>query len=207
MARRSGVTVEDGTFEEWEPAGRTFDLLTCGQAWHWVAPDAGAAKAADVVRLGGQVALFWNQGRPDGDLRDALEAVYQEVAPGLEEYSILLRDLGTERFEEAAASLTAAGAFDRPRVRSYPWTRTCERDEWVEHLMTHSDHRTMDPGTRATLVDGVGGVIDRFGGTLMVRYACSLITARRSVERSQRGDGGLPVAVPAPVCQADRRER
>jgi hypothetical protein len=42
VARRSGVTVESGTIEEWEAGERRFDLLTAGQAWHWVDPLTGA---------------------------------------------------------------------------------------------------------------------------------------------------------------------
>src|SRR3954452_11241485 len=34
QARRDGFEVEVGTFESWEPAGRTFDAVAAGQAWH-----------------------------------------------------------------------------------------------------------------------------------------------------------------------------
>ncbi|MER7004377.1 class I SAM-dependent methyltransferase [Dactylosporangium sp. NPDC000555] len=59
-ARRRGLDVEVATIEAWEPAGRTFDALVAGQAWHWVNPVAGAAKTAAVLRPGGRLALFWN---------------------------------------------------------------------------------------------------------------------------------------------------
>src|SRR5581483_6684340 len=38
VARDHGLTVDVGSFEEWETAGRRFDLLVSGQAWHWVDP-------------------------------------------------------------------------------------------------------------------------------------------------------------------------
>ena len=47
-------------FEAWDPAGRTFDAVVAGQTWHWVDPVAGAAKAAEVLRPGGRLAVFWN---------------------------------------------------------------------------------------------------------------------------------------------------
>ncbi|MFY1631656.1 class I SAM-dependent methyltransferase, partial [Solwaraspora sp. WMMB335] len=53
FARRSGVEVEVATFEDWDPAGRVFDAVVAGQAWHWVHPVAGATKAAQVLRPGG----------------------------------------------------------------------------------------------------------------------------------------------------------
>src|ERR687890_307786 len=55
-----GLDVEVATFEAWDPAGRTFDAAVAGQAWHWVDPVAGGAKAASVLRPGGLLALFWN---------------------------------------------------------------------------------------------------------------------------------------------------
>src|SRR5579875_119327 len=45
-ARRGGLQVELAAFESWDPAGRRFDAVIAGQAWHWIDPAAGAAKAA-----------------------------------------------------------------------------------------------------------------------------------------------------------------
>src|SRR3954447_15322634 len=58
FARRSGVEVDVATFEAWDPAGRHFDAVVAGTAWHWVDPVAGAAKAARVLRPGGRLAPF-----------------------------------------------------------------------------------------------------------------------------------------------------
>src|SRR4029453_7083411 len=56
FARRRGVEVETATFEAWDPAGRTFDAVVAGTAWHWVDPVAGAAKAGRILRPGGVLA-------------------------------------------------------------------------------------------------------------------------------------------------------
>lgn len=58
FARRSGVEVEVATFEAWDADGRVFDAVVAGTAWHWVDPVAGAAKAAQVLRSGGLLAVF-----------------------------------------------------------------------------------------------------------------------------------------------------
>ena len=36
LARGSGLDVEVAKFEQWDAAGRTFDAVIAGQAWHWV---------------------------------------------------------------------------------------------------------------------------------------------------------------------------
>src|SRR5206468_196610 len=80
-ARSYGLHVEAGTFEEWDAAGRTFDLLIAGQAWHWVDPEPGARKAAAVLRPGALAAMFWNQARQADGVREAIEGVYARLAP------------------------------------------------------------------------------------------------------------------------------
>ena len=109
VAWRHSLMVEDGTFETWDPAGRTFDLVISGQAWHWVDPEVGPRKAADVLRPGGRIGLFWNQGRHPDELRGEIEAVYERLAPRLDEGSILIRNLDEGRFRETAATLAAIG--------------------------------------------------------------------------------------------------
>jgi SAM-dependent methyltransferase len=54
------VTVLTTTFERWRPRGR-YCLLVAAQSWHLIDPDVRLAKAAQVLRPGGTLALFWNQ--------------------------------------------------------------------------------------------------------------------------------------------------
>jgi SAM-dependent methyltransferase len=79
LAGRFGVDVEVAKFEEWDPTGREFDAVVAGQAWHWVDPVAGAAKAAQVLRPGGRLAVFWNSFRPPVDIDEAFGDVWQRV--------------------------------------------------------------------------------------------------------------------------------
>jgi SAM-dependent methyltransferase len=179
LARRSGVSVESGTFEAWNPRGRTFDAVVSGQAWHWVDPSAGVPKAAEVLRPSGRIALFWNQGLQQPAVRAALDAVYEGVAPGLDEHSILLHPFGTERFDYAAASLGASSLFSEAKVVTYRRDQVYSRDEWLDYLPTHSDHRTLPPERLDELLRRVGEVIDGFGGRITVRYETWLVTAQR----------------------------
>jgi SAM-dependent methyltransferase len=79
FARRSGVQVEAATFEAWDPAGRAFHAVIAGQAWHWVEPVAGAAKAARVLKPGGRLAVFWHVFQLPSNVADAFAAVYRPV--------------------------------------------------------------------------------------------------------------------------------
>src|ERR1700760_2847602 len=50
FARRTGVEIEIGKFEDWDPSGRSFDAVVAGQAWPWVDPKVGARQAAQGLR-------------------------------------------------------------------------------------------------------------------------------------------------------------
>jgi len=179
LARVRGLAVEVGAFETWQPAGRTFDLLISGQAWHWVDPEAGALRAADALRPGGRIALFWNIGRPPGDVADAFEAVYRRHSEGLDEYSVLLGGGDAERFHQALEGIREAGRFSDPAHRSVDWTRPYSRNEWLDQLPTHSDHSALPAVRLGELMDAIGDVIDSFGGAFTMGYETALITAER----------------------------
>ncbi len=83
VARQHGTDVEVAAIEDWDPAGRLFDAVVAGQAWHWVDPVAGAAKAAQSLRPGGRLAPFWNVFQPPPEIAAAFAAVYQRVLPDL----------------------------------------------------------------------------------------------------------------------------
>lgn len=80
VARARGTAVEVSAFETWQSRGRTFDRVTSAQAWHWVDPVLGAAKAAKLLRAGGRICIFWNEARPTKDLATALTAIYRKHA-------------------------------------------------------------------------------------------------------------------------------
>ncbi len=113
IARGHGVEVEVAAFEDWDDGGRTFDLITCGDAWHWIDPARGWRKIGVVLRPGGTVARCWSDYRVDGPLRSALEAVYARVLPDV--------DHGGPKHGRDEAD---------PRVenRTYPWERTYSAD-------------------------------------------------------------------------------
>jgi len=81
VAHHSGLDVEIATFEDWDPAGRLFDLVITGQAWHWVNPVAGASNATHVLDPAGRIALFWNAMAFPAALAPGFAAVYRRVLP------------------------------------------------------------------------------------------------------------------------------
>jgi SAM-dependent methyltransferase len=182
-ARQLGIDVETARFEDWDPRGRAFDLLVSGQAWHWVDPDLGAHQAAEALRVDGRIGLFWNRARHPAEVQTAFEAVYRRLAPGLDEHSIVLGHGTSVRFEQAAAGLAASGRFGPVDQVGYRWTTSYTTAQWLDQLVTHSDHQALAPEVRDRILDAIAAVIDAWGGSFFTEYETVLVTASRASGR------------------------
>ena len=176
LARSHGVAVDIDTFEAWDPAGRHFDVVISGQAWHWIDPDVGVPKAAAALGPGGRLALFWNAVRHDAASGAALSPVYQEIAPELAGSVVLAPAARPDTHVEPIA---ASGLFGLPVVSRYTWPQRYTTEQWLDLLGTHSDHRVLPPDQLEALLAGIGKAIDGLGGFFSVAYDTTLITAVR----------------------------
>jgi len=169
VARAHGLSVEVAGFEEWDDRGRTFDLITCAQAWHWVNPATAGPKAARLLNPGATLALFWNVDELAADVRTVVEEVYRRVAPQL----IEPRDAGDDQTHLRA--LRAAGDFGSVEAVTYPGERVWSVDDWIGQIGTQSNHLLLGPRLpgllaelRVALTDW-GGEIRTAGGTYLIR--------------------------------------
>ncbi|GAA2822738.1 class I SAM-dependent methyltransferase [Kitasatospora paracochleata] len=181
-ARQRGHRVEVAPFEDWDPAGRTFDAVVSAQTWHWVDPAAGAAKAAEVLRPGGRLTVFWNVDQPPPELAAAFAEVYREVLPD---------SLGARRWqatsggyealaERAAEGIRATGGFDEPELSRYAWERDYTREEWLDQLPTTGAHTRLPAEVLARVLAAVGASLDAAGGGFRMRYTTLAVTAART---------------------------
>jgi SAM-dependent methyltransferase len=183
LARQTGVEVEVATFEAWESAGRAFDAVIAGQAWHWVDPVAGAVKAAQALRPGGRLAVFWNVFQPPPGLVEAFAAVYRRVQPGLpfNPWAWAAPDGYLAMCAAAAGGIRQAGAFGEPEQWRFDWDRRYARGQWLELVPTAGGHSQIPPAKLAELIAGIGAAIDAVGGSFTMHYVTVAVTAARTV--------------------------
>lgn len=169
VARGHGIDVEVSGFEQWDDAGRTFNLVTSAQAWHWVDPALGAPKVRRLLAPGGTAALFWNYEELADDAQQIVDGVYRRLAPQLAQRE----QSGDDRTHVKA--LEATGCFATISTHIYPWERVLSAEQWVGKVGTQSDHLLLGPqrlaevqaGLRAALTD-VRGEVHLTGGTYTI---------------------------------------
>jgi SAM-dependent methyltransferase len=184
LARRHGLEVEVAAFEAWDSAGREFDAVLAGQAWHWVDPVAGAAQAARALRPGGRLAVFWNAFQTPPDLAEAFAAVYRRVTPD----SPLLRGgagtSGPDAYRavcaKAADGMREADAFGEPEQWRFDWDRRYTRDEWLDQVPTSAFWAQIPVAGQREILAGFGAAIDAADGSFTVQYATVAVTATRA---------------------------
>lgn len=76
LATENGIPVEQATFEDWQPCGRSFDLVVFAQSFHWVQPQLALDKIASILRPGGRLALLSNRITPISPTREELDQAY-----------------------------------------------------------------------------------------------------------------------------------
>jgi SAM-dependent methyltransferase len=176
------VRVEQSDFEGWDPAGRTFPLLFAAQAWHWVDPGVGFAKAAEVLRPGGVLAAFWNRAVwARAQLRDAVLDAYQRTVPEIlaETDPIHPGSMLPADNEEWRREVAATSGLSAADVRDYEWTQTYSGAGYAALLDTHSTIRVLDPARRSELLGAVASAIEERGNVLTLPFITRLCLASR----------------------------
>jgi SAM-dependent methyltransferase len=186
FARRSGVQVEVATFEAWEPAGRDFDAVVAGTAWHWVDPVIGTAKAARVLRPGGLLAPFHHVFQAPTEISRALAEAYRHVEPDspinlTNQLTVSPLDAYQSLFAKIADGIRQAGRFSEPEQWRFDWERAYTREEWLDQLPSLGTLTQLAPDKLAYVLRSVAAAIDAMGGTFTMAYTTIAVTASRSV--------------------------
>jgi SAM-dependent methyltransferase len=143
-AAEKGVRVEEATFEDWQPTGRTFDLVVFAQSFHWMQPERALAKVASILRPGGHMALLSNRIIPTAPSRQDFDETYA----GLLDVSD--RRVVDAVHDEGLTDMLEGCGFTVER-RHVTETVHYATDDWVNRVLTFSNVLTLEPRVRAEL--------------------------------------------------------
>jgi SAM-dependent methyltransferase len=178
LAEFPQVSVINADFERWEPATPAgFDLVYAANAWHWIDPDVGYARARELLKPSGHLA-FWGALHvvPDGGdpFFAELQDVYDEIGEGMPSGTVFPTP---ETLADSAADIEASGLFTDIRLRRFDWEIKYTAQEYIELLDTFSGHIAMAQWQRMRLYGEIrrrlaarqdGRVRRHWGGVLHV---------------------------------------
>lgn len=175
--RGTTVEVEESTFEHCRAPSGSFDLVVSAQAWHWVDPSGGAARAADALDRPGALAVWWNRARElDGPVWDAVQDAYARHAPELDRRDQVRAH---SHHTHPDPGLEPTPGFTPWTSLRYDWVAVYDADAYVGLLGTHSDHLRLQAPQRDRLLDAVReAIVDVGGGYVEYRYRTLLLHAR-----------------------------
>jgi ubiquinone/menaquinone biosynthesis C-methylase UbiE len=172
------VAILPSSFEAWPPDGQTFDMVVSAQAFHWIAPDAGCAKAASVLKPGGAIALFWHLDvSQDTAFWLATQPIYDAYFHPPEGHTTMM-SLG-ERTALYAEAIGRCEAFEPVQEVRHAWEVTYRDGAYMKLLHTFSDHRTLPEPDKTHFFRAIEDAVHRFGGVVHRRYETLLLVARR----------------------------
>lgn len=143
LAQNKGLRVEVSTFEDWDPAERTYDIVTFGQSFHWVDPGLGLRRITQVLNPGGTLALAWNDIQASGEIGHALTSILERFTPVPTSSSAQMLDSAEITDEHPVIRELQRGGFDAAELR-FEESVHYSRNAWLSMVFTYSAQLTME---------------------------------------------------------------
>jgi SAM-dependent methyltransferase len=186
FARARGLPVEVATFEAWDADDRRFDTVIAAQSWHWVDPDTGSAKAAQILRPSGRLAIFSHVYEPPAEVAGPFSAAFSRVVPDSPFANLpARRPLAAYQamYARVADKIRETGQFHEPEQWRFDWEQSYTREQWLALLPTTGGLTRVRPDQLADILDEVGTAIDALGGVFTM-HCTTLATSAARVSAS-----------------------
>ena len=173
----NGVRIVTTSFEEFDEANESFDLVMAATAMHWIDPAVRYHKTAELLKDDGVIAIIRNtQPRPLTGFYSETSPIYHRLVPEWQDRDHFHADPGSE----IRAELKASELFDQIARYSYNWTVTFTREGYLRLLHTFSDHLRLGEERLDQVCDAIGELIDRsYGGIIKRPYLTEMLLGRR----------------------------
>ncbi|MGW3247106.1 class I SAM-dependent methyltransferase [Streptomyces sp. NPDC001070] len=173
------VEVVTAAFEDWPLPDEPFDAVVSATAFHWIDPAVRVTKCADALRPGGVLATVSTHHVAGGskaffvDVQECYERFDPATPPGLRQAAAAEIPMDSE---ETDRSGRFGPALFHRYERELPYTTT----EYLDLLLSYSNHRALPTAQREGLLACIGSLIDgRHGGRVTKRYLTELRLTRR----------------------------
>lgn len=173
------LSVEVGAFEEVSLDCDSFDLIVAATSFHWIPPETGIPRCADLLRPGGWLALWWNYfGDPDrpDPFRDAVMPIFEELAPSLiDTFPGMAFLAGTHHYatdvRARISEIDATARFRPVHYEAIRWTGRHTPAELRALFASYSPCLALEPSERTRVLDAIEHLAaDTFAGIVERPY-------------------------------------
>lgn len=182
------LEVKVGEFETVDVEPGSFDLVAAATSFHWIEPERGLKRVADLLRPNGFVALWWTHfgdpERPD-PFRDAVQPLLEQHAPHLTDSITGGAGIGAHPYaldsEARRSEIASAGRFGPVSEHRIAWTATQTAVEMQRFLASFSSWMALESDVRTKLLREIGDLINGvFGGAVERPFVTAIYTAARA---------------------------
>lgn len=171
-----------GKFEDVQLEENSYDLIFSATAFHWVPEETGYPKVFSLLKEGGAFARFANRPQISRDIPelareiDGLYGAYYNRFYGIESGA---KPQFTEDKARQIAQIPAGYGFKDIEYHLFSRMREFTAKEYVQLLMTYSDHIAIEEKIRTEFLAKIEDAIDRSGGTIIIEDTLDLELARK----------------------------
>lgn len=182
------LSVKVGAFEHVDLDLDSFDLIVAATSFHWIPPETGIPRCADLLRPDGWLALWWNYfGDPDRPdrFRDAVTPIFQELAPSLiDTFPGIAFLAGAHPHATDARARTleidATARFGPVRYEAIPWTGRHSPTQLRALFASYSPCLALPAAERGRVLDAIEQLAtDTFAGVVERPYLTLIYLAQR----------------------------
>jgi SAM-dependent methyltransferase len=180
LASFPAVDIINAAFEDWPLPSAPFDAVVAATSFHWLDPGVRLQKVADALRPGGALAIISTHhvAGGDGPFFAEVQRCYERWMPGTPKDLRLPNASDVPHHDRD--DFEASGHFANVLFRRYERELTYTTREYLDLLLSYSNHRALASDARDGLLACIGDLIDtRFGGRIAKRYLTELAVAYR----------------------------
>jgi len=164
-------------FENLKAPAQSFDLIYAAQSFHWIEPQTGLQKCAELLKPAGSLALFWNNKRELPEpLAQSLREIYDLHFPEEQDKKVGIKGVMNQN---PALELEQSGLFCQVERKEYPWEEEYKTGKYLKLLDTYSDHIILPKESRAALFSDISALLNTNAGRIRIPYLTELYLARK----------------------------